>query len=208
MVERYRRSLVIPNYTPDGWFECDVFEVTAAGYFREYEIKLTRSDFKADTKKVKQRYDWERRCHIKGQTKHDQLSTFETKGPTKFWFVVPGEYRDGEIVPLISAAEVPSWAGLLCATPRRGHHPPWNVRISQIKAAPKLHGVGIDTKIIEHARGVTYYRFYNQFLYGRQMDQDATPPADEIAEASTSPETPLKSETDGSLYSACPIPAE
>ena len=28
LVDRYKRSLCIPNYTPARWWECDVFEVT------------------------------------------------------------------------------------------------------------------------------------------------------------------------------------
>lgn len=45
------RDLVMPNYTPKKWFECDVMAVTKAGYLEEYEIKLSASDFKADAKK-------------------------------------------------------------------------------------------------------------------------------------------------------------
>jgi outer membrane autotransporter protein len=41
----------MPNYTPKNWFECDVMAVTKAGYLEEYEIKLSASDFKADSKK-------------------------------------------------------------------------------------------------------------------------------------------------------------
>ncbi len=37
MAERYRRSTVCPRYTPTRWWECDVFELTEAGFFREYE---------------------------------------------------------------------------------------------------------------------------------------------------------------------------
>ena len=39
--KRYRRNFAIPNYSPDGWWECDVFELTPAGTFREYEVKVT-----------------------------------------------------------------------------------------------------------------------------------------------------------------------
>ena len=41
----------MPNYTPRDWWECDVFCVSKAGYFTEYEIKLTAQDFRADAQK-------------------------------------------------------------------------------------------------------------------------------------------------------------
>lgn len=57
MAERYRRSTVCPRYTPTRWWECDVFELTEAGFFREYEVKISRGDFAADRlKETHQRY--------------------------------------------------------------------------------------------------------------------------------------------------------
>ena len=50
--ERWRK-LRLPRYTPKGWWECDVFELTTSGYFREYEIKTSLSDFRNDAKKFK-----------------------------------------------------------------------------------------------------------------------------------------------------------
>jgi len=51
ILPRYRQSTVMPNYTPRGWWECDVFELTKAEMFVEYEIKLSRADFRADRNK-------------------------------------------------------------------------------------------------------------------------------------------------------------
>ena len=48
----FGNRLVLPNFTPNGWFECDIWVLTKSGYGREYEIKLTVSDFKADAKKM------------------------------------------------------------------------------------------------------------------------------------------------------------
>jgi len=44
-------KLMIPNYTPAHWFECDLIRVTKAGYLEEFEIKISVADFKADAKK-------------------------------------------------------------------------------------------------------------------------------------------------------------
>ncbi len=40
-----------PNRTWEKLHECDILKVTKAGYATEYEIKISKSDFKADFKK-------------------------------------------------------------------------------------------------------------------------------------------------------------
>ncbi len=40
-----------PNRTYDELHECDILKVTLSGYATEYEIKISKSDFKADFKK-------------------------------------------------------------------------------------------------------------------------------------------------------------
>lgn len=60
-----------PNYTPDGWWECDVWAVTRAGYGIEYEIKLSVHDFRADKQKAKRRWNGEQYISIH---KHDQYA--------------------------------------------------------------------------------------------------------------------------------------
>ena len=55
LFDLYRTSTVIPNYTPRRWWECDVWEITKAGYFREYEIKVSRADLLGDLKRPDKR---------------------------------------------------------------------------------------------------------------------------------------------------------
>ena len=40
---RSAAQCLMPNFTPGGWWECDLATVTRAGYFVEYEIKLSLS---------------------------------------------------------------------------------------------------------------------------------------------------------------------
>ncbi len=51
----YRQNLIVPRvywgFGP-GWHECDLLMVSQAGYCTEVEIKVTRSDLKADAKKI------------------------------------------------------------------------------------------------------------------------------------------------------------
>ena len=109
--DRWRRNFCLPTYTPIGWWECDIFEVTAAGVFREYEIKLSRADFFADRRKEQPgKYlgrDPETRQPLRGPAgvKHDLLARGYPRGPQRFWFVAP----EG----ILAVADMPLWAGLI-----------------------------------------------------------------------------------------------
>lgn len=107
MRERYARNFVLNNWTPPGWFECDVFELTKAGFFREYEIKTSRSDFKADRDKVKGgewiTKDGRMQWIPNTETKHQRLARGDVKGPSRFYFVTPKG--------LVKREELPIWAG-------------------------------------------------------------------------------------------------
>jgi len=157
IVEKYRRSFVLPNYTPAGWFECDVFELTAAGYFREYEIKMSRGDFFNDAHKKKR--IWDRRLEANKLTKHEMLEDCRTVGPRQFWFVVPPG--------LVKPSEVPEWSGLFVAESHKSGRPPFSVRLKMEVEAPLLHGEKCCQKIAAHAKGVTYWRFLKAFIYNR-----------------------------------------
>ena len=143
---RFQRNFVIPHYTPPKWWECDIFEITKSGFFVEYEIKVSRSDFFADTKKRRQIFDKEKReyrsfterdkegnligkcVQIAGppilyESKHDLLSGKNPDGPTRFWYATPQG--------LLKPEEIPAWAGLV-EVGELG----WETRI---KHAPRLH---------------------------------------------------------------------
>jgi hypothetical protein len=148
MRDRWRRGFCLPNYTPAGWWECDVFELTAAGYFREYEIKLTRSDFLADRAKEK-RLLW----GLRVESKHQLLAQRSPRGPCRFWYVTPPG--------LVERAELPEWAGLIELADRgEGQRPKWRWDARAVVEAPTLHRQPCDEKIIRHARGVCYYRMH------------------------------------------------
>lgn len=157
--ERWLRgSTVVPNFTPPGWWECDVFEVTKAGFFREYEIKLTTADFRADSKKASR--------HISGQFpnfketfrfKHALLTEGAPVGPSCFYFVAPKG--------VIPEGELPRWAGLIICEPILSRRGGIMTRIS--KKAPNLHRVKLGDKIIQDAHRTSYYRFIRLFLTTR-----------------------------------------
>ena len=70
MLEKQSSSkIMVPNYTPATWWENDLFQVTKAGYWVEFEIKRSISDYRADFKKSS---SW-----VDGQKKHDLLEAGE-----------------------------------------------------------------------------------------------------------------------------------
>lgn len=176
MVDRYRRNLVCPNYTPRKWWECDVFELTESGYFNEYEIKLTRSDFKADSKKIERTYNWQAN-EEKIRVKHELLAAGEITGPSRFFYVVP----EG----LITVEEVPAWAGLITC---KVNHPARRFCVVDqvVKNAPRLHKQKADPKVVEHVRSIFYYRFMNHLLHRAPTDDQTEP----VVDLNPSTETP------------------
>lgn len=143
--ERYARNTTLPNYTPRNWFECDVFEVTAAGYFVEYEVKISKSDFRADAEKAKgfDAFNLER--------KHDLLSVSDMRGPSRFYFVTPEN--------LIAEQELPPWAGLIIA-----HQGSRNVYLHTRRPAPQLHRIKLEDERFQSAMTTCYWRFLRLYL--------------------------------------------
>lgn len=95
-LDSHRHRLIAPNVNLYGWGECDLVSVTKTSLLCEYEIKCSRSDFRADFKK---------------QPKHSQLELRASPEfmPAYFYYAVP---RD-----LIDVSEVPEYAGLIYVYP-------------------------------------------------------------------------------------------
>lgn len=123
-------DILIPNFYYKR-FEMDLFKLTKSGLVVEYEIKVSRADFKSDFNKGFEVYDFSnggRRILVKN--KHVELAAGRT-GINRFWFVVP--------MGLVKPAEVPKHCGLI------EFHAG---RLSVVKNAPLLnkHAPEIDYK--------------------------------------------------------------
>ena len=145
--------IVMPNYSPSKWWENDIFSITKAGYWTEYEIKMTVSDFRADSKKVREESTfWSRTAKdlvtIPAKNKHDLLASKSTDGPSRFYFVVSEK--------IVDKIECPEWAGLKIAKESYGR-----VYVVDHKKAPKLHNTKIDPAIEEHIKDACYWRYWN-----------------------------------------------
>ena len=135
-------ELMVPNCCVFGW-EADMLRVTKAGYVWEYEIKISRADYLADTDKTR---------------KHEILSTGGTEEwtgellvrdrPRHFIYLMPAG--------IAQAAEMPDYAGFVQLEPQ--NNGVW--RLAVIKPPPAL-GKG---KITDEQRLQmllsTYHRFW------------------------------------------------
>ncbi len=164
--ERWRRCYALPHWTPPGWWECDVACLSKAGYLTEYEIKTSRSDFTADSRKVKLgefslgREVVKRLVKVTDppyqlRNKHDLLSKGDPAGPCRFYFVVP----EG----LVDLSEVPHWAGLITATMFRTQ-----VRLRIDREPARLHNEKVTWK--QSMYEALYFR-YHRLLRSVEMEQ-------------------------------------
>jgi len=106
MSRRFPKHFCLPNYSPWQWWECDLFTITPAGYWWEFEVKLSLADFRADAKKTQQvpGTAWEFGKSRPMEMKHDVLAA-SGRGPARFHYVAP--------VGVIPVEMVPAWAGLI-----------------------------------------------------------------------------------------------
>lgn len=133
---------VIPNVHIPKWFEADMFGITRADYSVEFEIKITKSDYYADRKKL---HPYSRK------PKHDYLESGNCL-PNRFYFVLPFK--------LASSVTIPQWAGLIVVKTSDE----FISDLRRVKAAPRLHSKKIDAELKLKVLGSTYHRFWKYRL--------------------------------------------
>ena len=119
-------------------FESDFMYVSLNGYMHEIEVKVSRSDFRADFKKQGVRYD--RVTNLKNTVEKHVIIPQGLTGLKHFSFAVP----EG----LVTKEEIPEYAGLCYVTksPRAGH-----LALRWVKRPPTLpHPRCISKKEINH----------------------------------------------------------
>ncbi len=144
------RQISMPNFTPDGWWECDMWSVTKSLFSHEYEIKLTVPDFKADVKKTMRRFN----PHFDVVSKHQLLSERSESGPNYFWYVTPPGLLDGHLIP--------EWAGHMEI--RQYPSNQFFGLITKCVPAPRLHKTKVSEKVMEKALKACYYRYWDERL--------------------------------------------
>jgi hypothetical protein len=148
MVFRDKNSTkVFPNIFIDR-YECDLLELTKSGYLYEYEVKISKSDFKADAKKATFK-----------STKYDELKTGNRVN--YFYYIVPKD--------LINVEDVPYFAGLIYASKtqvtyhsmEKGYYKVDRIRFETVKYAPKLSKEKITQNRMTKILDSMYYRFHS-----------------------------------------------
>ena len=112
-------SPISTHFTGLGLQECDVITISKSDFIYEYEIKISRADFKKDFNKTKHSLITEGKF-IK-ELKNEILYLV----PNYFYFVVPEN--------LISIDEIPIYAGLIYITKTQ--------EFNIIKKAPIIHKI-------------------------------------------------------------------
>jgi hypothetical protein len=92
-------SPVTTKFTGMGLSECDVLSISKSDYIYEYEIKISRSDFKKDF--IKEKHTFMSDANFSINEKSEQI---KYKLPNYFTYITPNN--------LISIDEVPEYAGL------------------------------------------------------------------------------------------------
>ena len=126
-------GLMVANFMAPGWFEVDVGWATPTDQFHEYEIKLSRADFKADFRKSRRRFRDGRRIE---ESKHELLAGGGPGCPHRFSFLTPQG--------LLQVGAIPPYAGLVEFTTQvvPGHGPVMRCRV--VKRSRRLHSRPLD----------------------------------------------------------------
>lgn len=139
-------------------WESDFFVQKQNGYCYEFEVKISRSDFFADKKKVikhsilrtgkflEQKKQWNKeRTGNDDKWIIEQIERVHLLRPNKFFYVVPKG--------LITIDELPEYAGLFYYEPYTG-----NCGLTKIKDAPFLHKEALKFE------SILCNKFYNYWL--------------------------------------------
>lgn len=144
-------DLIIPRFTPAGWWECDVWRLRDSGFTDEFEIKMSVGDFRADSAKSRSRWmpGAMNLTDQQNENKHEMIAA--GRGPNRFWFVTTEE--------IASKVEIPDFAGMVVVN-RLGRS------AGSKKTAPKIHSnkwTGRREKVLE----AFYHRYWNHQFDGK-----------------------------------------
>ena len=150
-----------PNYTPIGWWECDLWSVTRSGYAVEYEIKMSVGDFRVDAAKARNKWRG-MDAGVVRESKHEKLRESSEAGPSRFYFVVHRSMADH------AASNLPEWAGLMDFGRDRGR-----VFLFTHKEAPRLHKTKVSRREITLCQRRMWFRYWELLRTSAKAELEA-----------------------------------
>lgn len=125
------------NITVPYLYEADVLSISGTGLSYEFEIKVSKADFKKDFTKTKKHSS----LRTRGLNHQNQNTLYI---PSYFFYVCPEN--------LIDVSEIPEYAGLIYCTENG---------LKEIKNAPRLHTIKVGKDILDKmARSLTEKMIY------------------------------------------------
>lgn len=152
-------KVMAPNIFLYSCFESDFIRVTGSGYAIEYEIKLSKSDFRADFNKSMEVVDGSEFVNTPSGHKYEKLlykSISKHKyllagsGPSEFYYVYPSG--------LIDQIEVPEWAGIIEVHEVNSYR----VCIQKVRAGKRLNKNKISPGKLQEIFKSLYYRYWSE----------------------------------------------
>lgn len=141
-LEKRGRTLILPNFTPRKWHECDLFSITNALYFHEIEVKVSRADFRAD-------FDKESKHRILADK---AASVWANLIPRTFCYACPHG--------LLSTEDMPEYAGLIWVARKRQND--WfGYDIEIVKKPPSLSSQKMTAEQVFKITNNLWWRFAN-----------------------------------------------
>lgn len=137
---------LVPNAYAKDWSECDILCIRPTGFVDEIEIKISRSDFKADFNKT---------VWVRGEgdvNKHLLLQ--QQRSPINyFWFLMPEN--------LMALDEIPEYAGVLYAKQVIVRNEPV-LKLKTARQPKRLHKNKCDIEFRYHVARKIQYRYWDQ----------------------------------------------
>lgn len=152
---------LVPNtYQHSG--ESDMLRVMPSMLTAEYEIKLSRADFKADMKKPKhKRFEQGvARPTLQGLFGNYTFTAKRNVIPNRFSFVVPEN--------LVMIEDIPPYAGLYYAI-ERTHNYRHSVNIKEVKKPPLIHSDKFSPGEMQRLFKSCMYKMWHEIMNNRKI---------------------------------------
>lgn len=138
----HQHLTIVPNaiFFPN---EADVLSVTKAHLAHSFEIKISKSDLRADFKKERHQLLENRQARVRNRWSGKQVPVI----PSYFWFVAPESVLAGVIIPDYAGVMIPN-----------GHQP----RV--IRQAPRLHREKLTDAEVAYIANKLLYKYWRARL--------------------------------------------